>query len=257
MTPTFLLYKNMRPNLVLLLLSIVCVLSVSAKGANDDPKVDVPADASATRLSPKTRHYLPSPDTGTTYQQTASAEAEIARKLPRLQVAATARAEVRSYAVPVVYSEPTAPLGEARMELNRSLKGNSTGSDMIDSFIVDSARRYSIDPLLILSQMNQESSFKARATSPKGASGLMQLMPFTARRMGVSNIYDPQQNIEGGVKYMRLLLNMFDNDLVLALAGYNAGEGAVVKYGNQVPPYKETIDYVRRIMARYRSLNTR
>jgi len=85
----------------------------------------------------------------------------------------------------------------------------------------------------------------------------MQLMPFTARRMGVTDIYDPQQNIEGGVKYMRLLLNMFDNDLVLALAGYNAGEGAVIKYGNQVPPYKETVDYVRRIMARYRSVSTR
>jgi soluble lytic murein transglycosylase-like protein len=75
--------------------------------------------------------------------------------------------------------------------------------------------------------------------------------------MGVTDIYDPRQNIEGGVKYMRLLLNMFDNDLVLALAGYNAGEGAVVKYGNQVPPYKETVDYVRRIMARYRSVSAR
>ena len=73
--------------------------------------------------------------------------------------------------------------------------------------------------------------------------------------MGVSDIYDPQQNIEGGVKYMRLLLNMFDEDVVLALAGYNAGEGAVIKYGYQVPPYKETMDYVDRIMARYRSVS--
>jgi len=140
------------------------------------------------------------------------------------------------------------------MTAGRSLKGYTTGNDLIDSYIVDSSVRYGVDPLLTFSQMGQESSYHPRAVSPKGASGLMQLMPFTARRMGVTNIYDPQQNIEGGVKYMRLLLNMFDNDLVLALAGYNAGEGAVIKYGNQVPPYKETVDYVRRIMTRYRNI---
>ena len=78
-------------------------------------------------------------------------------------------------------------------------------------------------------------------------------MPATARRMGVSDIYDPQQNIEGGVKYMRLLLDMF-GDVNLALAGYNAGEGAVIKYGYQIPPYNETQDYVRRISARYRAI---
>jgi len=212
---------------------------------------------STIRLSLKSRHYIPSPSTGASYRQTAAAEAETDRHLPRLQVAATARVEVRSYISPVVYTVSAVSAGEARMAANRSLKGYSTGSEMIDNFVVDSALRYGIDPLLIYSQMNQESSFKSRALSPKGASGLMQLMPFTARRMGVTDIYDPQQNIEGGVKYMRLLLNMFDNDLVLALAGYNAGEGAVIKYGNQVPPYKETVDYVRRIMARYRSVSTR
>ena len=254
----------MRPNLLLLLiLSLPAMLSLSANAtsATDDPSLDGGSpNGSAPRLSRKTRHYLPSPGTGADYVQSAAAEAEIGRRLPRLQVSATARAEAHSYVVPIVYSAPALPLGElgeGRMAVNRSLKGYSTGDDMIDSFIADSARRYSIDPLLILSQMNQESSFKARATSPKGASGLMQLMPFTARRMGVTDIYNPQQNIEGGVKYMRLLLNMFDNDLVLALAGYNAGEGAVIKYGNQVPPYKETMDYVRRIMARYRSVSTR
>ena len=251
----------MRPNLILLaLISLFGALSLSAKvtATTDDPSVDSGSpNASASRLSRKTRHYLPSPATGADYEQTTAAEAEIDRRLPRLQVAATARVETRGYVVPIAYSVPALPLGEVRMAANRELKGYSTGSDMVDSFIVDSARRYSVDPLLILSQMNQESSFKARATSPKGVSGLMQLMSFTARRMGVINIYDPQQNIEGGVKYMRLLLNMFDNDLVLALAGYNAGEGAVIKYGNQVPPYKETIDYVRRIMARYRSVSVR
>ncbi|MCV5127146.1 transglycosylase SLT domain-containing protein, partial [Escherichia coli] len=80
------------------------------------------------------------------------------------------------------------------------------------------SRRYNIDPLLIYSQMHQESSFKIRATSPKGASGLMQLMPATARRFGVTSIYDPKQNIEAGIRYMRWLLDTFNGDVVLALA---------------------------------------
>ena len=138
---------------------------------------------------------------------------------------------------------------------NSQMKGFTTGDIMIDSFIVDSSRRYGIDPLLIYSQMHQESSFKLRATSNKGASGLMQLMPGTARRLGVTNIYDPKQNIDGGVKYMRMLLDMFGQDVNLALAGYNAGEGAVMRYGNQIPPYNETQEYVRRISARYASIS--
>jgi soluble lytic murein transglycosylase-like protein len=135
------------------------------------------------------------------------------------------------------------------------LRGFTTGDVLIDSYIVDSSRRYGIDPLLIYSQMHQESSFKLRATSNKGASGLMQLMPATARRLGVTNIYDPKQNIEGGVKYMRMLMDMFGGDVSLALAGYNAGEGAVQKYGNTIPPYTETREYVRRISARYASIS--
>ena len=135
------------------------------------------------------------------------------------------------------------------------MRGFTTGDVLIDSYIVDSSRRYSIDPLLIYSQMHQESSFKLRATSNKGASGLMQLMPATARRLGVTNIYDPKQNIEGGIKYMRLLLDMFGQDVNLALAGYNAGEGAVMKYGNTIPPYTETREYVRRISSRYASIS--
>ena len=136
-----------------------------------------------------------------------------------------------------------------------NLKGFTTGNAEIDSYIVDSSRKYDIDPLLIYAQMHQESSFKVRALSHKGASGLMQLMPGTARRMGVTNIYDPKQNIEGGVRYMRMLLDMFGGDVTLALAGYNAGEGAVMKYGRNVPPYNETREYVRRISARYTSIS--
>jgi soluble lytic murein transglycosylase-like protein len=79
----------------------------------------------------------------------------------------------------------------------------------------------------------------------------MQLMPGTAVRFGVRNIFDPKQNIEGGARYMRFLLDTFDGDIPLALAGYNAGEGAVMKYGYNIPPYSETIEYVRRISKRY------
>ena len=102
--------------------------------------------------------------------------------------------------------------------------------------------------------MHQESSFKQRAISPKGARGLMQLMPGTAARFGVTNIFDPKQNIEGGARYMKFLLNRFDGNLSLALAGYNAGEGAVDKYGWRIPPYAETKEYVRRISRRYNLL---
>ncbi|CAN5480525.1 hypothetical protein BH10ACI2_BH10ACI2_08280 [soil metagenome] len=140
------------------------------------------------------------------------------------------------------------------MRANSSLRGYSTGDDLIDSYIVDSTRRHTVDPLLIVAQMNQESSFKTNARSPKGASGLMQLMPATAKRMGVDDIYDPKQNIEGGVKYMRQLLDMFSGDVSLALAGYNAGENAVIKYNYQIPPYPETQDYVRRISSKYQSI---
>ncbi len=142
------------------------------------------------------------------------------------------------------------------MSAGKSMNGFTTGDSSIDSYIVDSCIRYGIDPLLVYSQMHQESSFKLKATSYKGARGLMQLMPATAIRFGVRDIYNPQQNIEAGVKYMRWLLNAFGGDVALALAGYNAGEGAVMKYGNQIPPYRETQEYVRRISARYNEITS-
>jgi hypothetical protein len=153
--------------------------------------------------------------------------------------------------------ESVTTFGGAKLAMGTSthLKGFTTGNIVHDAYIVESSRRYNIDPLLIYSQMHQESSFKIRATSHKGASGLMQLMPATARRFGVSSIYDPKQNIDAGVRYMRWLLDTFKGDVVLALAGYNAGEGAVMKYGWNVPPYRETREYVRRITARYNAIS--
>ena len=134
---------------------------------------------------------------------------------------------------------------------NRKLKGQSTGNEKIDSLIVSAATRHGIEPLLLYSVMCQESAFKHRAVSPKGARGLMQLMPATAARFGVKDIFDPEQNIEAGARYLRFLLELFDGDVSLALAGYNAGEGAVRKYGYTVPPYRETMNYVRKIKRRY------
>jgi hypothetical protein len=150
--------------------------------------------------------------------------------------------------VPTSYSKLT-------MGSNTMLKGFTTGNPLHDSLIVESSRRYGIDPLLIYSQMHQESTFKITARSPKGASGLMQLMPATARRFGVTKIYDPQQNIDAGVRYMRWLLDTFRGDVILALAGYNAGEGAVMRYGWSIPPYRETQEYVRRITSRYNAIS--
>ena len=137
------------------------------------------------------------------------------------------------------------------LNVSRSLDGFTTGNALVDGFIVDSGKRNGVDPILLYSIMHQESSFKPRATSYKGARGLMQLMPPTAMRFGVTNIYDPRQNIEGGARYMRFLLDYFGGNVRLALAGYNAGEGAVLKYGRQIPPYQETQEYVRRIYRRY------
>jgi len=134
---------------------------------------------------------------------------------------------------------------------NSSLGTHTTGDSEVDGYIVNSCARYDIDPLLIYAQMAQESTFNQKATSYKGARGLMQLTPATAARFGVRNIYDPEQNIEAGVKYMRWLLDKFGGNLSLALAGYNAGEGSIMKYGNQIPPYQETQNYVKRITAHY------
>lgn len=129
-------------------------------------------------------------------------------------------------------------------------------SNPYDHFIEDSAARYGVDPDLIRAQMHQESTGKPNALSPKGASGLMQLLPATARQMGVKNIYDPQQNIEGGVKYLKQQLDEFGGDVPLALAAYNSGPGAVKKYGNKIPPYKETQDYVKKITGKYQGDGT-
>lgn len=131
----------------------------------------------------------------------------------------------------------------------------STGNPAFDTIIYEAATLHGLDPCLIVSVMRAESGFNRMAVSPKGASGLMQLMPATAERFGVKNIFDPRENILAGSKYLRWLLERFDGDVRLALAGYNAGEGAVEFYGNRIPPFLETQNYVRTIYMRYSGLH--
>lgn len=134
-----------------------------------------------------------------------------------------------------------------------NLHGWSSGNVSIDQLIKTHAARVAIDPYLVFLVIEQESHFHPRAVSPKGARGLMQLMPGTARRFGVTRPFDAAENIRGGTQYLKQLLTMFNGRVDLALASYNAGEGRVLDYGNRVPPFKETRDYVKRISSRYRN----
>jgi hypothetical protein len=129
--------------------------------------------------------------------------------------------------------------------------GWTSGNERIDSLIKMNAARFGVDPYLVFCVIEQESQFKQFARSPKGAQGLMQLMPGTARRLGVRKPYDPAENIMGGTRYLKELMTMFGNRVDLVLASYNAGEGAVMKYGRNVPPYRETREYVKKIGKRY------
>ena len=127
----------------------------------------------------------------------------------------------------------------------------TSGNALLDQLIKANGARFGIDPYLVFLVIERESRFHARAVSPKGALGLMQLMPGTARRLGVRRPFDAAENIRGGTQYLRELMDLFEGKVNLVLASYNAGEGAVLKYGRNVPPYRETRDYVRTIGKRY------
>ncbi len=116
------------------------------------------------------------------------------------------------------------------------------------AIINEKSKKYGVRVELVHAVIQAESAYNPRAVSHAGAVGLMQLMPATAKRFGVSDSKNPRQNIDGGVRYLRFLLDYFDNNLKLAVAGYNAGENAVVKHGSKIPPYRETRQYVTKVM---------
>ena len=142
---------------------------------------------------------------------------------------------------------PTAAEGPS----TRPLHLDAANRQRLTPAIQQVAVAYQLEPALLHAVISAESSYNPQARSPKGARGLMQLMPDTARRFGVSDPDDPTENLHGGARYLRWLLDLF-TDLRLALAAYNAGEGAVQRYGNAIPPYPETRTYVQRVLEFYR-----
>ena len=146
---------------------------------------------------------------------------------------------------------------EAVAQSGKKASGWATGRAGLDSLIRQNGYKYNVDPYLIFLVMEQESHFNTHAVSPRGARGLMQLMPGTAARFGVRRPHDAAQNISAGTRYLRELLNRFNNRVDLVLASYNAGEGAVAKFGNKVPPYRETRNYVKKISYRYKRTTAR
>jgi soluble lytic murein transglycosylase-like protein len=125
-------------------------------------------------------------------------------------------------------------------------------SNQYDSLISEFSKKYQVDFALIKAVIRAESGFNPHAVSRKGAKGLMQLMPATASRVNVSDIFNPRENIEGGVRYLKYLLSLFNDDLRLSLAAYNAGENIVAEV-RSIPPYRETVDYVKKVLSYYQS----
>lgn len=146
---------------------------------------------------------------------------------------------------------PKATFVASRSYTGSGMTGRSMNKSQFNELIAQTASKHQVDEKLLHAVIQTESAYNAHAISSAGAVGLMQLMPDTARRYGVSDRHDPVQNVDGGTRYLKDLLAMFDSNLDLAVAAYNAGENAVIRHNNSIPPYRETQNYVRQVLARY------
>lgn len=158
------------------------------------------------------------------------------------------------YTVLIAATKPavaTAPPTVGRKGI-ASLAGKAGYDQVVDEV----SRTYGLESALLHAVISVESHYNPKAMSKKGAAGLMQLMPQTAKRYGVADAFDPRQNLDGGARYLRDLLRLFNNNTSLALAAYNAGEHAVMKHGNRIPPYRETLNYVPRVLDFYQRYQT-
>jgi soluble lytic murein transglycosylase-like protein len=162
---------------------------------------------------------------------------------------ADVRLAVKGNGKKIIYNVGDAPRGTGGSALNWLARRHDRRTKY-DTYIERYAAKYGIDATLVRAVIQVESDFNPGCVSNKGARGLMQLMPDTARRFGVTKVHDPEQNIHGGVRYLSYLMDLFNEDVPRVLAGYNAGENAVLKYGG-IPPYQETSTYVTRAMTVY------
>jgi soluble lytic murein transglycosylase-like protein len=143
---------------------------------------------------------------------------------------------------------PVVPPGEKKP---LEMAVNSLSRKNYGAVIQQAAGQFGLDAALLHAVISVESGYNPKAVSKRGAGGLMQLMPATAKRYGVADVFDPADNVRGGAQYLSELLRLFGNDLKLVLAAYNAGEAAVQKYGNRIPPYRETVAYVPKVVDYY------
>ena len=167
---------------------------------------------------------------------------------------------VQSSQYELVVASPVEPTQDIASSPNlsevASMQGNHLQKLPYLEEVKGAARTSGVDGALLHAVIATESNYNPNAVSAKGAMGLMQLLPKTGRRFGAYNLYDPTENIKGGAQYLAYLLVLFNNDSTLAVAAYNAGENAVIRYGKKIPPYRETIDYVRKVMGLYKKLRT-